>query len=193
MKLFTNTSKILLLVVLGNIILALCSENTNTNLLTNQNMSTEKIGLNSGIFLTEKAFKYKTKKSKDQSLYTTSLNANFKNRNEKSSTEAQAHSLNTNSLKNENKGFQLTEAILHQGWIKYFKYSDGAINKPLPKGFVVNQEYSEQKKKYPKYDYNKLNTDGTYDFLRDENYFYLYLFAKTVTIVSSKQVCIMFF
>ena len=188
MKLFTISIKILLGMMLGSMILVMCAENTNTANLSNKNKIKEKLHVNSGIFLTEKAFKYKNlKKTNLKSTYTSRANANLTTKNSaqaKKKTETNAQ----HSIKNKALNAEITGPVLHQGWIKYFKYSDGVINAPLPKGFDINPEFADQKKYFPHEKYTEKNNDGTYDFIRDKNYFYLHLFENLIAINSSKKV-----
>lgn len=188
MKLNTLSTKILLGIILGNIFLALCAENTNTASLSNKNQAKEKNHVNSEIFLTEKVFKYKNaKKTNLKSTYTSRSNTNSAHKNAaQSQIKSETNSMNTN--KNKVLDPEVTGPVLHQGWVKYFKYSDGVLNAPLPKGFDINPEFKEQKKHFPDEDYKERNPDGTYNFIRDQHYFYLHLFENIIAINSSKQV-----
>lgn len=178
MKLINLVTKLIASVILGNIIFAMCSENTNTIQITNQNTFSEKAKVNSEIFLREKVFKYKNVKK-----------ASTHNQN---TIQNRAAVKSTEKTKNKNrvKDIETNGPILHQGWVKYFKYSDGAINVPLPKGFEINTEFEEQKKYHRDENYSQKNLDGTYDLIRDKNYFYLNLFQNIVTINSSREVFI---
>lgn len=178
MKLFNLITKLVASVIIGNIIFAMCSENTNTNHLANKNTSTEKTkaNLNSGIFLTEKVFKYKNVKK-----------AAAHNSNQNQNTARTKSTVKSNTF-NRVSDEEINGPILHKGWVKYFKYSDGAINAPLPKGFEINPEFDEQKKYHRDEDYKQSNLDGTFDLIRDKNYFYLHLFENVVTINSSREV-----
>jgi len=156
----------------------MCSENTNTIQSANKNKNTslEKANLNSEIFLREKVFKYKNVKK--TSAHNSNTNQN---------TSAIKSSIKTNA-KTRVKEIKIKGAILHKGWVKYFKYSDGAINAPLPKGFEINPEFDDQKKSHRDEDFKQKNLDGTFDLIRDKNYFYLHLFENVVTINSSREV-----
>jgi len=194
MKLFTLPIKILLVIILENIFLAMCAENTITNTntntanLSNKNKSKEKVHVNSQIFLTTKLFKYKNvKKSNLKSTYTSTANSNLSNNNS-AQAQIKTETNNQSSIKNKAMDPAITGPVLHEGWIKYFKYSDGVLNAPLPTGFEINTEFREQKKYFPDEKYTERNNDGTYDFIRDQNYFYLHLFENFISIISSKQV-----
>lgn len=176
MKLFNLVTKLVATVIIGNIIFTLCSENTNTIQLANKNKLTEKSNLNSGIFLREKVFKYKNVKK---------AAAHGSNSNHNTAAIKSTAKTNTN---NRVRDIETNGPILHQGWVKYFKYSDGQVNAPLPKGFETNPEFDEQKKNHRDEDYSQRNTDGTFNYIRDKNYFYLNLFENVVTINSSREV-----
>jgi hypothetical protein len=176
MKLFNLVTKLIASVIIGNIIFAMCSENTNTIQSAIKNTFLEKANLNSEIFLREKVFKYKNVKK-----------ASAHNSNTNQYTSAIKSSSKTNA-KTRIKEIKIKGAILYKGWVKYFKYSDGAINAPLPKGFEINPEFDEQKKSHRDEDFKQKNLDGTFDLIRDKNYFYLHLFENVVTINSSREV-----
>ncbi len=191
MKLFNFITKLVASVIIGNVIFAVCSENTNTNQLTNKNTSLEKAKINSKIFLVAKDLKYPSNKKKKLSK----KKANFLQNTEaikKVQTEKTAEKTAENT-KQGNGDVETKGPILHHGWIKYFKYSDGAINAPLPKGFEYNREFDEQKKYHRDEDYKQRNVDGTYSYIRDRNYFYLHLFENVVTIISSREVLLIIY
>jgi len=186
MKLFNNFLKFLVSIFIVNFISVMCFENTNTALMNNKNTFTENSKLNGGIFMTERVFKYKNvKKARAENRHNTRYTSNIQNNN----------GLNLNSgiktqttLNKKAKMIDGNQPILFRAWIKYFKYSDGIINTPVPKGFNFNPEFYEQKKYYPNDDYQKRNKEGQYDFIRDKNYFYLTLFQKALVFNSNKIV-----
>lgn len=188
MKLVNLSTKIFLGIILANIIFAICAENTNTANLSNKNKIKEKNHVNSEIFLTEKVFKYKNaKKLNLKSTYTSRSNTNLSHKNTVQA-KVKMETISLNQIQNKALDPEITGPVLHQGWIKYFKYSDGVLNAPLPKGFDVNPEFAQQKKNFPDENFKEMNVDGTFDFIRDQHYFYLHLFENIIAINSSKQV-----
>jgi len=181
MKLFNLLIKTIISILILASIFINCFENTNTIQLQNKNTATEKSKLNSEIFLTEKVFKYKNvKKAKTENTFTSNKAISNLKTSSKIKTE--------NSLKKKALDIEATGTVLYEGWIKYFKYSEGVINSPLPKGFAINPEFQQQGKNFPNVDFKQKNSDGSYDYIRDETYFYLHLFQNILTINSSKMV-----
>ena len=182
MKLYNLVKNLILGLFLGNIVFTLCFENGNSNQLSNT--ATENSALNGGIFSSEGAFKLKNlKKSRNESYLSSRLKNNLNSRLRKSSAY-----LNNQSKTKATTATSDKSPILHQCWVKYFKYADGVNTDAIPKGFIVNKEFREQKKYYPKSNYSFRNPDGTYDFIRADEYFYLHIFKNTIAINSSKLV-----
>jgi hypothetical protein len=204
MKLVNLTIKVLIGIILLTFIISLSSENkskiTSTLTSTSTITSTSQSNLNHGIFLNDKVFKYKNLKknlgmiksksssgtgSRDPTQTATpnaSVNANPNNSPNPTSTQSSAEG-NKDANMNKDSG-----SILHQGWVKYFKYyakNGNAIS--YPDSFRENKQYYEQSKYFPNADL-KAKKNGIYEHISDPKYFFLHLFENLVTINSSLYV-----
>jgi hypothetical protein len=181
MKLFNYLLNTILGFLIFNCIYIHAFENKNLIQFESKNSITETSKLNSGIFLTEKAFKYKnTKKAKTEN--------NFTSKKSSSNLKSSAQIKTNVSLKKISPNIEISSPILYEGWIKYFKYSQGSINSPIPKGFNINPEFLEEKKDSSNEDPKKIHNDSFSNFIREETDFYLHLFEKMIIINSSKLV-----
>ena len=69
-----------------------------------------------------------------------------------------------------------------KGWVKYFKIRKGE----KPKSFYKNFYFFKQNKEYPKLDLNS-KTEDIYDFIRDDNFFYLALVKDYIIISNTRK------
>jgi len=173
-------------------------ENSNANSNLNQNLSLENSKLKGGIYLNENLEKHRKAR----------LGVEYVSKNSNSNLN-KARNKNNNLSNTEillpKGGFspaliqkpqddqkhvelQKTGSIVHQGWVKYFKFTNKALTILTPKQFIKNPGYYEQKRFFPKEDFSKPNSDGDYEYLRDENYFYLTIFPGYLIFNQSKRV-----
>lgn len=82
------------------------------------------------------------------------------------------------------------QSHLFEGWIKYFKYSAYNDNISIPKNFIFNRDFYKQRKIFPFEDFNKKNSEGKYEYIRDEHYFFLSILHNSFVFNSSKKVFI---
>lgn len=104
--------------------------------------------------------------------------------------------------------------IFASGWIKYFKFKANSKDnkniidndskstlqiieteqsKNLPKSFIMNMEYEQEKRLTPQNDYNSKSSDGINilnDYIQDKYLFYAILMKDAFNIVSSRKVII---
>lgn len=202
MKLVNLSIKIFVGIVLISFIVASNTENKNE--LTSTTSSESENNLNHGIFLNDKLFKYKnakkaslsksklnTAKAKNQiakKTTTTSTTKNAKVANSNTATVKSTSTANTKSNNNPNSHHVMDGAILHKGWIKYIKFSVKNGNESNhPTIFKENRQFTEQPKYFPNANLQS-KKNGIYEFIRDPNYFLLFVFENHVNIVSSLQV-----
>jgi hypothetical protein len=88
----------------------------------------------------------------------------------------------TKKSNNKNTPVIITSDIHWRGWIKYFKIKRGE----RPKSFYKNYYYYKQMKDNDKIDLNAL-VDGSYEYIRDDNYFYVSLLDDNIIISNSRK------
>jgi hypothetical protein len=179
MKLFTITKVLIFVLFTSNLLLSGCSENLNSNNNSNQNLSQENSKLNGGIYLKENLEKHK--KTRLGSEYTS------KNRNSNLNKATNKKGNLSNQAANTERPVELGP-IIHEGWVKYFKFTNEALNVVTPKEFIKNPAFYEQKRYFPNVDFTKANPDGTYDYIKAENFFYLSIFPNYFVFNQSKEV-----
>jgi hypothetical protein len=174
-----------------------CSENSNANNNLIQNLSLENSKLNGGIYLNENLEKHRKARlgveyvSKNSN---SNLNKAGNKNNNLSNTEILlpkggfSPALIQKPDVQKPVEIQKTGSIVHQGWVKYFKFTNEALTILTPKKFIKNPGYYEQKRFFPKEDFTKPDSDGEYEYLRDENYFYLTMFPGYLIFNQSKKV-----
>lgn len=205
MKLVRKIRIITLFVHLAfSMVVFLCSESQNQNTLTSktelksQSKSTEKINLQTKIFLESKMLKHKKSAAALKTFVSTPEPEGKKENaeNKPTASEAQQPKKDAESLSKSKEASavpaQSQSPVLFEGWVKYFKFSE-SISRSLPKKFFRNGEYYEQMKLYPGVDYATKNPKGGFDYIKSPDYFYLAAFKNIVSLFSSKQVCFSFF
>jgi len=199
MKLFKYTKVLIFLTFISNLLYSDCSENTNKNNNSNLNLSQENSKLNGGIYLNESMEKHR--KARFTAEYSS------KNRNSNLNKAASKKNVMLNKETNIPQGgfspaglqksesqkpvvLQKSGPIVHQGWVKYFKYTNEALSVLTPKQFITNTGFYEQKKFFPKDDFTKTNDEGVHEFIKNENYFYFTIFPGYFVFNQSKKVII---
>jgi hypothetical protein len=192
MKLINLPIKFFIGIILLTIIFCNNSENKNSITVTLTTNLQEKNNLNHGIFLTEKLFKSKlaNKNLSKKSMTVTKTNILTKEKEkEKGKSKINLTKNKTTKLNNQsNNPISFTGPILHKSWIKYIKFSGKlGLKKNLPTSFNENEQFFQQMKYFPKANLES-KKDNLYEYIRDKQYFFLYLFENVISINSSLQV-----
>ena len=203
MKLLKFTKILIIMIFTSNLLFSYCSENSNANNNLNQNFSQE--NLKDGIYLNEKmekhrkarlAFEY-TSKNHNSNLNKAANRKNVLSNQENPLLQGgfSPDTIQKNQAVNPQKNVELQKSgpIVHEGWVKYFKFTNEALTDLTPKEFIKNPAFYEQRKFYPKADFSKANTNGVHEFIRNENYFYLSIFPGYLVFNQSKKVKILYF
>ncbi len=196
MKFIKITKFLIFVVFISNFLFSHCSENSNNN--SNQILSKENSKLNGGIYLTENMEKHrKTRLNSEINSHSSNLirASNKKNvisnqDNPSSQDGVSAALLQKNQAPKRDSPVEPPKSgtIMHKGWVKYFKFTNQNVNKVTPKEFIKNPAFYEQMKYFPKEDFTAKNSDGVYEYIRGENFFYLSIFPGYFIFNQSKKV-----
>lgn len=198
MKLFKMTKFLIFVIFFSNLLFSGCSENSNLNNNSNQISSQENSKLNGGIYLNENMEKHRksrlsaesSSKNRNSNLNKSTNRKNALPNQENPVEEEPSPALFQRSQPVSEKPVDLPKSgpYVYEGWVKYFKYTNEALTIFTPKEFIKNPAFYEQRKFFPKADFTKPNSAGVYDYIRNQNYFYLTFFPGYFVFNQSKKV-----
>lgn len=201
MKLFKLTKIMIFVIFSSNLLFLECSKNSNSNKNLNQNLSQENSKLNGGIYLNESMEKHRkarlsveyVSKNRNSNLNRAAIKKNVLPKQENPLPKS-SFSPAVLQKPNVEKPAELPKngSIIHKGWVKYFKFSNEALTILTPKEFLKNPGFYQQRKYFPKEDFSKPNSEGEFEFIRNENYFYITIFPGYILFNQSKKVIIQF-
>ncbi len=161
-----------------------CFHNLSKNEYSNENLSNDSSILIEGIYM--KGLIEKNKKER-------AISNSFSMSNLELSKYSSGYQKVYNGLPNLPSNNAISEVdknvpILYQTWVKFFKYTNQNLNINTPKEFFKNHVFYEQIKFFPNISFEKTNQDRNYQFIRNENYFYLSIFKNAFVFNTSKKV-----
>lgn len=157
------------------------------------NANSEK--MTSEIKANEKAFT-KTNEKSAQDIVSIDKDSEIAKKSNIIQTAYQAYG--QNYIPSMSKKIDLSNAgpVLMHSWVKYFKYSDEMLEEQkakakfthnLPNKFFTNHEFVEQMKYHPGKDYSLKDSQGEYQYIKSNEFFYMVVYKNIVTLFSTKE------